>query len=283
MYQFILILMILCAQGYATEDPKAEIQRYLNALSHAPLDQESVIKKDLAIAYYKDQNQEKAFQVFLEAITDKEDETAISKEMQQRYETVLELYLKEGNPKEVAQRLLEHCETLLKQYPNDYLILYLEAIAEANLECFPDFFEHFYQAYTKYPNHYLAYKSKAILHTKLFARMRTVEDKNQERDNILKNLQQAIHLYPRDPTLYKMMLAFSLEEKRPETLSVYLNKIVSENIIIPRSDIAIYVHQAVGYKNFNLAQRLVDQAKEWYPASRTIQTAQQYIVQAQTK
>ena len=75
-----------------------------------------------------------------------------------------------------------------------------------------------------------------------------------------------------------MMIAFSPEgEERQQAIMTYLPRMIDQNIIIPRCDIFFYVRQAIAIQQPELAQRLIDKAREWYQYSKAIEQSQQYL------
>lgn len=246
----------------------------------------SLIKENMAIAYLKDQEQEKAFRLFLEALEEvpKKNPPGVTEEERILYSKALHIYLKpQQSPREIAQQILQEFAPILSEHPDFYQLGFLISAAYANLGQYERFFEFFYPAYQFYPNHFLAYKAKAILHIKLFEREHAGEEKELQRMQILANLTKSIQANPEDPSLYKMKLAFSLEKDKAAVLADDLNKILNNNMIIPRADVIYYVQQLSELKQNALAERLVNRAKEWYPHSRTIEAAQNFVNQNKTQ
>lgn len=228
-------------------------------------------KKNLAILYYKDQEAEKAFETFLEALTDSRPQALpiFSDEEKQLYNEALGLYLDRKGQHAAAIR--EKFQPILKAHTDYVRLGFIVAASYANLELFPDFFDLFYQSYKMLPDHYLAFKGKAALHAQLFARGRTQEQKEKQTNLIIQNLVEAIERYPADTSLYQMLFTFAPQNKKSALVNTYLNKIIAENIIIARADAAFYVQQAVSTKQKDLAQQFLNKCLEWYPNSRTLQ------------
>ena len=162
----------------------------------------------------------------------------------------------------------------------NYLLSYLLAIAYANGNRYEEFMNYFYSAYLYYPNHYLSYKTQAILHIKLMERKRTEVDRSIQRDAIIMNFESALAREPYDVSLYKLLINFSSPEKKPKQVRQCLNKILEGTMIIPRSDLLFYVREAVDAKEMSLAQKFIDKARGWYPDSRLVSNAQEYLTQA---
>lgn len=237
--------------------------------------------KQLAIYYLKDQNHEKAFESFLTSLDavciDEPPENETQEEID-LYNQALAMYLNiHASAKEMSEQIIKQYDPLLKKYPNAWHLEYLMALAYANLELYEEFFNHFFHSYRYDPEHFFAYKTKAILHIKLMERKRYDADRNREREAALQNFERALMKEPQDATLYKLLITFSFPETKKNQALRYLNKIVEENIIISRSEIMFFVQAAVDAKDNALAQRFIDKARGWYQQSKIVTAAQHYL------
>lgn len=261
---------------------KVAIKAYQNLSQSAKDSKKAEYLKQLSIAYYKDQEQGKAFEAFLEALaaTPKPDKEAVLGEDEKAlYVEGVKIYLdpKERDPQDLSLKIRDLYAGLWRLHPEYAHLGYLVALAYANLNDFPQFFDVFYRSYAQLPDHYLAHKTKAILHIKLYERKRTVEEKEQERKAILEELQQAKLREPKDTTLYRLQIAFSPEEKKPEVLSNNLNELLNSNMIVPRQDLPFYFDLLLAYGQVNLTEKLLTKAKGWYSYSRTIDAAEELL------
>lgn len=280
-----LLFCCICTLGYTAgqesneDNYKKSIIAQKDLITNAEDQQKGRLLKDLALLYLKDQDQEHAFEAFLESL----DKASIQKipEMtdadRKLYEEALAAYLKGSVPRETAQKMISQFGPKLKENPGNHLLGYLVAIAHANLNQFEDFFNLFYREYEFYPDHFLAFKTKAILHIKLMERKRTEKERQLQREIVLKNFKIALEREPNDVTLYKLLITFSSPETKAQQVQQCLNKIIADNIIIPRSDVIFYVQEAVDIGEPALAQRFIDKAREWYQQSRIITASQDYI------
>lgn len=263
------------------EDYKAAISIRQKELSTVQPKDKGRLLVELAVLFLQDQDQEKAFQTFLEALskTDLENDTIDTPEDNVLYQNALTIYFdhSEGSPKDKAKKIIESFQPLLERHQKAHLLAYLVALAHANLGSYREFFELFYNSYRFHPNHFLAYKTKAILHIKLFERARTETEREFQRKTVLENLEQASEKEPQDDMLYKLMISFSLKEKKQEQVRRCLNKILDANIIIPRGDILFFVQEAVDAGEQKLAKRLLEKARKWYQQSKIINSAQAYL------
>jgi tetratricopeptide (TPR) repeat protein len=237
----------------------------------------------LAESYYKDQEHEKAFKTYLEslnALSSKNTYTATEEE-NQLYREALKIYLdeRERDPKMISLKIRDLYAGIWRLHPNYANLGYLVAIAYANLGDYPDFFEIFFQSYLHVPEHFLSYKSQGLLHLKLYERARTPEEKEEERKAVLLNFKKAKELFPMDPTLYKMEIAFSIDKEN--VIERNLKEIIDKDIVIPRSDLSFYFDQLFSFGKNVLASEFLLKARKWYPYSRTLDAANE-VLQAKT-
>lgn len=266
-----------------SEDYKKTIRIHQEQLTRIPEDKQATYIKELALLYLKDQDQEKAFEVFLQALdlcqSANVQDSLFTPYDEEAYRKVLAIYLDPSSEstQATAQQLIQEVRSILQAKSDQHILEYFMAIAYANLGKYADFFEHFYSAYRYYPDHYLAYKTKAILHLKLLERTRDEGQRNIQRQKIIDNLHLAIEREPSDITIYRLLITFSPKEKKRELVQLSLNKIINGNIIIPRTHLMFYVIEATDIKDPELAQRFISRAKEWYPESRIAISAQKYL------
>ena len=229
---------------------------------------------DLAKACYKNQDQEKAFRVFLEALEEvkKVDPQKMSKEEEKYYNEALGIYLSQrADQAEISSRKIdEKFSPILRDHPDFYHLGYILAVADANLHKFDRFFDLFYKSYKNDPHHFLAYKTKAILHIKLFERSKTLEERNNERKKILEHLRKAQELYPADFSLYRLEIAYTLPENKSVAAKEILYKIANQNIIPSRSDTVYFAMLALNINDQILINKWLAKGLEWYPDSRTL-------------
>lgn len=264
-----------------SEGGKESIQRQVSIIQEAKPNEKGEALKKLAVLYLYEQNQELAFEVFLDALANAELITTAtvvqSKEETEKYEQALAIYLDHQlSVQESSKKIVLTYAPLLQKQKND-LLAYLVAIAYANLNLYHEFFDHFYYAYLSHPTHFLAYKTKAILHIKLLERRRTESERQKERSEVITHFEKAIACESSDVTLYKLLITFSSPEIKSKQVVQCLNKIIAGNMMIPRNDIMFYVQEAVDADERILAQKFIDKAQIWYPRSRLVAIAQEYI------
>jgi tetratricopeptide (TPR) repeat protein len=260
---------------------KEALTLYEKALKIAAKEQKGDILAKSAPAFFKDQQQEKALEIFLEAIDfaiiqpttpPKEEETKV-------FQEALSLYLDHQSlsASEIAQKIKEKYSSTFSDQPDYHLLGYILSLAYANLGLYPEFFQTFYNSYRYDPNHYLAYKTRAILHIKLFERAPIGLAREQQRQNIYSNVKKAIDRYPNDGTLYRILVAFAPSEKKREAVTCALKIIIDKNIVISRTDILFFIEESAKQGEVELAQQFLNKVKEWYPFSRIVNAAQQQL------
>lgn len=138
-------------------------------------------------------------------------------------------------------------------------------------------FEVFYQAYQRHPHHYLAYKTQAILWIKLFERALPGETKESARTQLLKHLEMAEGLYPQDTSLYRLKILYASQSEKPKIVLESLNKIIREDIVIPRAELEFYLQEALSLSGREATLRFIDKASQWYHFSRAIEAAREQM------
>lgn len=254
---------------------------YIDFLKNADVDDRGYAQTQLAIAYYKDQEHEKAFRTFLEALENitHQKTSKLSDEERPLYDAALKIYLDHAGltPEETAQKIESQFAQVYKNKPEFYHLGYILAVGKANSGHYDQFFEEFYKCYTHDPQNFLAFKAKAAMHIKLFERAKTDSQRQEQRELIVKNAKLASLSQPLDSSLYRMILAFTPEESKSEVLTTYLNKIIDQNIVVSRIDVPYYTEIAIAFDQYDLAQRFLNKAREWYAYSRVINVAQQHL------
>ncbi len=269
-------------------EPKFKICHYRAKLESLKTDilkqnnEESAVYKELALAYLEDQQQEQAFLALVDSIKwmQKKIVSIPQAEDQKLYQEALKIYLEHNGakaPVENAKKILAKYQPLMQ--PGYFLLNFLLAAAHANLGQYTEFFEEFYASYSCDPDHYMAYKTQAILYVKLYERSNQPFIKEQWRQAIVENAKKAVQKNPQDIALYKLILLFVTDsERHPHSVEI-LKKVLEKESVIQRADIAFFVQQAVLVKEFDLAQQVIDQAHTLYSSSQVITASQNYLNQ----
>ncbi len=234
---------------------------------------------EIVKSYYTDQQQEKAFKFFLEAlqVAPVHNEYCVTEEEHLLYGKALEIYLgsKGGHSQEGSQQILSRYVPILEKHLDYSQLAYIVALAHANQNNFTRFFEVFYSAFQKHPHHYLAYKTKAILWIKLFERELPGEIKESARAQIMKHLEIAVEMYPQDTSLYRLKILYAALSEKPKVVGESLNKIIHADIVIPRVELEFYLQQALSLNDREITRRFINKASEWYHFSRLIMAARE--------
>lgn len=260
-------------------DYKKAISLQKELIASVNLQEKGALSYELALLYLKDQDQEHAFGSFLQALDQSQMTSLYNFCDEKTYKEVLAIYLDVTvpSPQVTAQKLLNRVVPILKDHPEEKIFNYFVAIAYANLGKYDEFFKHFYIAYQAYPDHYFAFKTKAVLHIKLLERTREEKERTIQREAIVRNLREAMKREPNDTTIYKMMIGFSPPALKHESIKIGINKIVDDDIVVPRTDILFYVEEAVDVNEPALAEAFLSRASIWYPSSKIILEAKRKI------
>lgn len=269
-------------RAFEKKDYSAAVRLAKEWVNSASADEKGEAYKLLAESHYKDQEHEKAYTAFFKALESTPRPQALYQpvpEDQKMYGEALSIYLEpsQRDPGAVALQLRDLYGGIVRLHP-DYLELgYMVAASYANLGDMERFFDLFYHSYQQIPDHYLSYKSQAILHVKLMERAKTQEEKNRQRGLVLQDLQLAKERYPKDTSIYRMQIAFANPEDREAILKRNLKEIIDQSIVIPRVDLSFYFDQLFAYREKELAQELLTKARGWYPYSRTLDSVNQLL------
>lgn len=263
-------MICLLAALFVAGDAKAGVLLAEERL-HAAEDK-GFAKVELAEALWQDQDQEGAFQMFLEALNEAPKLSyAPDPEETKLYNEALELYLNHS-PEEAqayAQKIKQNYLPFFKEgWPRLGLLI---AISHANTFDFEEFFTNFYKAYSYEPDHFLAYKTLALLHIKLSERRKNKEERAREKDIAGGYLQKAAEKFPSDFSLYRLQIAYAPPEEKDRVKLAVLNKIIGRTIIPPRRDALYFLDLAEQSQDKELLKRFYLKAKGWYPDSRKIQ------------
>jgi tetratricopeptide (TPR) repeat protein len=263
------------------EQIKGVIAEKQQALSRASSDQEkSQIFYDLAFAYYEDQELDRAFTSFLEALKSlkKYPSPEMSSEERPLFENALADYLTQtADPTHIAEGLLQKYGGIADQNPHFLHLNFLMATAYANLGRFDDFFSRFYRGYPYLHDSFLAYKTQGILYLRLSHHGKSCEERQGFQQEAFDNLTLALARNPQDASLYKVLIFLAKDENNVSLIHSYLQQIVKNQVVLPRNDVYLYVREAAALQAFELGQEMIDQARSHYEYSRAILEAQQYL------
>ena len=263
---YLLAIFMLGALG--TEELKLSIDE----LEKAP--PSSAVYLNLARSYLSDQEEEKAFRIFLSALELEKTESYPMGETETKlYDEAIKLYLntRPDESEKVSYQIIEKYGPVLAEHPEYRHLSYIVASSYANLKLYDPFFILFARAYQAEPKHFLAYKALACIHIKLLERAKTETIRETERNLVISNLENAQKANPNDFNLYRIEILFSPIQNRNERIKRILNKILALPMIPTRSDALFFTELAYETKDKELANKMVDKALSSFPGSRVIQ------------
>jgi len=275
MYTLRLFFAFFCSLCHLTsvENPKEEINRLLQNCEQASPDDYVLLAK----AYCRDQDLQKAIETFLHALemlpSVKKPKTLPDQAI---YEECMPFYLTNHteNSLAISEEIISRYQKINDKNPDYYQINYLLASSFANLGEMETFFDLFYHSYRHLPDHYLAYKTKAILHIKLLERSIDEEYRELQRRSICLCLLKASDSCSKDSGLYKLIFSYAPAGDKKMLVKTVLQKILAENIMVPRADLLFYLENALSVNENKLGKEFVDRAKCWYANSRALEKAQ---------
>ena len=291
------VLCVLCARMEAVETASAlvaegdaaveavhykeALSAYNKALGRASKGRRSEIMRKMAVVHYHDQDRDQAFRSFLEALELAEPWAVakVSAEERSLYEEAVKIYL-EGeakNPLEMSKQIREAYMPVLEQHPEYLLLNFVVATVSGNVGDVDRFFEGVYKSSRAYPEHFLSYKVRGILHIKLLESSRTTLERELHRHAAVEHFEKAIKANTEDPTVYRLLMSLAKGEYNQGAVLRYLKAMLASDIVIPRLDIMAYVMEAVAGGDRVLAQAILDKAKEHYNYSRAVVAAQTYL------
>ena len=223
---------------------------------------------------FREQKLDESISAFLQVLEKKKsagDPAPASEKFKQAYAIYLNLHGK-ASPVIAQELICDYGPTT-----DDPYLAYLLAASYANIGRFDLFYPLFLQAYGNDSQYYMADKTFAVLHIKLYERLLPGEQKEREREEIHRNLQNALLKNPSDHMLYKMMIAFAPETSRREIVETALQAMIKEKVVYPRGDLMFYVRAAIAVNDRPLAQQFVDYSKGVFGYSRALEAAQRML------
>lgn len=195
------------------------------------------------------------------------------------YSQALQLYLEHTGKlaQEGSRKLQEKYADIVNRHPEYHQLGFLLALADANSGHYEPFFQRFYLSYKAVPDHFLAFKTKALLHLKLKERAREPATVALESRQVYFYAREAAARNFRDVSLMQMTLEFAPTEEKSRLIKTYIDAILRENIVIARGDLLFFVKEAIDAGQCDSAERFLAHARSWYPTSRYLDAAQEYF------
>lgn len=263
------------------------IIQYRQAMEQATPGARSDLQLKIAIAHWRDQEQDLSFNAFLSALdgVPQTAPTPLSKEEEALYREALEFYLMHPGREAAtaAEQLRQRYTKILDEHPEYTHLGYLVALAFANNGQFDAFFTRFYPCYRADPDHFLAYKTRALLHLRLMARARDPEQRERERHLAQMHVQKALERFSDDVSLYQMNITLARPSEKTSLVQSALGKMTRNPSMVPRSELLFFVKEAATVGEWNLAEQFLAKANLCYPSSRLVSTAEEYLQQRRSR
>lgn len=272
-FSFFFLLSTMHADAPADIEYGPLQKTLLSQIASAQKSAKRDLQLQLACLYINDQKEEEAFKTFLEALFHVPEQShIISKHELSLYQDALSYYLEQSSlsPQERGVELEKRVLPILQDHPEYVEVRFLLAASFANQQKYCDFFKHFFTAYKASKTSFMAYRTLAILHIKLFEKARTIEEKNIQRNELQSYLKKAIHVYGVDPTLYKLQIVFAAPKDKKQVVREVLGEIIRSNVVIPRGDIPFYIHESLEQNDRASARCFLDKTEAHYQYSRII-------------
>ena len=208
----------------------------------------------LAKAHLKDQEQDRAFLSFLEAL-----DASPKKEGLELPKEALDAYMVGKPPTELG----------------DLATNFIVSISLANEGHFDLFFEHFFAAYPYFKGSFLDFKTRGILYLRLSKK--ATSKKQIYLNEAEKNLQSALELQPDDASIYRSLILLAKDAKKRGDVLGYLEKLKESDAHLLRTDVLFYVQEALALDRREIAEVIVEKGKQLYSYSRSIEAAEKLL------
>lgn len=281
--------LMICCSGAAsgTDSSKEAVQQalkkadflqaeslLLEALEQADDLNKGELLTELAVTYYRDQKDELSFKTFMRALDYPSKSTFVtpSSEELDLAEKAFHLYTspKFRSQQQMSQSLLYEFMPAMQSHSDYHILNFFIASAYGNLGNFEELFRRFFTSYSMHPDSYMAYKTKAAIAIRLLERSKTDEDRENWRQLVIANAEKALERNVDDISLFKILIVFTTSEGKPQIVAEVLKTILDEDIKVSRTDLPFFVQAGLDFEAFDLADRLVQRAGQWYRYSRAV-------------
>jgi len=211
---------------------------------------------NLAKAHLKDQEVDRAFLAFLDALDQTE-----RKEGLEMPKDALTAYFQGNLPIELK--------------PDDLAHNFIASISLANQGHFDLFFDHFFAGYPYFKGSFLDFKIRGIIYLRLS--QKAVEKREFYLTEAQKNLRKALALECNDASLYRSLILLAKDAKKEEDILFYLEKLAKSEAHFLRQDILFYVQEAMMLGRREIAEVVVEKGKQLYSYSRSIEAAEKIL------
>jgi hypothetical protein len=112
---------------------------------------------------------------------------------------------------------------------------------------------------------------------KLYEQEASLVGREKRLTHLLQAFSDAYACFPEDTALCKWMISLASREEKPDYINRYLVDMLDRGIKIPRIDVYDYVKEAVDCEEYDIAERVIKAATQWYQYSRSLNTAKIYL------
>lgn len=259
-------------QLVASKDFKGAIQEIDRLLQTETTEQKrGFLLVEKAKLLFADQQQMEACDVFLGALShvNVEREEVSTGEVS-AFQSLFPVYEASLRCAEDCEKLIQQAENLLQAHP-DYVSMELYVAAGlANMGSMVSFFERFFHAFQHRSDSFLAWKTRGVLHLRLYEASPGNEERSLHRTEAVHCFQEAFRKQPQDSLLLiKILFIMPVEEKRP-FLEQVVDDFIQLNIPPKRTDCFFLIEQALDIGARDAAKKLIDKARIWYQYSRAL-------------
>jgi hypothetical protein len=213
---------------------------------------------------------------FLNALEKESQTKAVDDDEQKKYVEFVDKYISQLG-QSGSKKVLEGLKTA--QTPAEHLFL---ATAYLNNEEYAPFFEHFYLAYPYFKESYLSLRAQGILWVRLASMVSTQEQKQYYLEKGVDLLQKSLQVCAKDSSVFEILVQIAKEEGNDLLLTSTLETLVESESRVPRRCIYLFVREAIRLERVEIAQKIIDRAKELYEYCRATTAAEQYLKQYQS-
>jgi hypothetical protein len=213
---------------------------------------------------------------FLNALEKGVETRVASEKEQKKYLEFVEKYISQFG-QEGSQEILDKLQTA--QSPAEHLFI---STAYLNKEEYGPFFEHFYLAYPYFKDSYLSFRAQGILWVRLASMVSTQEQKQYYLERGIDLLQRSLQVCSKDCSVFEMLVEIAKNEENDLLLISTLETLVESKNRIPRRCIYLFVREAIRLERVEIAQKIIDRAKELYEYCKTTTAAELYLKQYQS-
>jgi len=151
------------------------------------------------------------------------------------------------------------------------------ATAYLNKKEYTPFFEHFAKGYPPFSESYLSLRAQGILCLHVAALLNTPQQVQYFKERGVDFLSRSLQVCAVDFSVYEILVTHAKEEENDLLLGMTLESLVDSKSTIPRRSVYLLVREAIRLERVEIAQKIIDRAKELYEYCRATAAAEQYM------